>query len=168
MPKPKVQITEIKWRLNGTHASYLCGVLDRTHDSIILLYELDRDWTVGDGQMVLPKGTLTLGYFWADRHYNVYHWIAPDTHTTLGTYINVSNRPIIRAERIEWTDWIIDILISPILGTLILDEEELQELDEAHHSLIPKIYQIRDQILQNQSAIFNEIEITSQSLIANL
>lgn len=165
MPKPKVQITEIKWRLNGTHASYLCGVADREHDRVILWYEHDREWMVADGRLVLPKGTLSLGYFWTDRNYNIYHFINPAEKSTLGYYINISDRPILRTERLEWTDWILDILIAPTLGTLVLDEEELNDLEEKHHPLIPQIHQIKDKILDNQSKTLTEIELTSTLLL---
>ena len=166
MPKPKVQITEIKWRLNGTYDSFLCGVADHEHDRVVLWYEHDRDWVVADGQLVLPKGTLSLGYFWADRNYNVYHFIQPTTHQTLGLYINVSDRPHLRAERLEWTDWVIDILIAPTLGTLVLDEEELKDIPITHHHLITKIHQIKEEILEAQTHILKEIESTSKMLLA--
>ena len=166
MPKPTVQITEIKWRLNGTHSSYLCGVADREHDRVVLWYELGRDWTVADGKLLLPKGTLSLGYFWTDRHYHVYHFINSLHTSTLGTYIEISDRTQFRAERLEWTDWIIDILIAPNLGTLVLDEEELSDLEEIHHSLIPKIHQIKNSILAEQSTILKEIESTTQQILS--
>ena len=172
MQKPKVQITEIKWRLDGTHDSFLCGVADREHDRVVLWYELGRDWTVADGQLILPKGTLSLGYFWTDRNYNIYHFIqpapspqSPVSNTTIGLYINVSDRPKLRAERLEWTDWVVDILIAPDLGTLILDEEELNDLEETHHPLIPKIHQIKNEILKNQQKITQEIESTTHQLL---
>ncbi len=166
MKKPKVQITEIKWRLNGTHSSYLCGVADREHDRVVLWYEHDREWTVADGQLVLPKGTLSLGYFWSDRHFNVYHFIDRADNTTLGLYINVSDRPQLRAERLEWTDWVVDILIAPDLGTLVLDEEELADLEEHRHHLLPKIEQVKTEIIKTQSQILSEVESTSEIILA--
>ena len=41
----------------------------------IILYRMPRAMTIFGIDM--PEGSFTLGYFWQDRPYNVYHWLDP-------------------------------------------------------------------------------------------
>ena len=39
----------------------------------------------------LPAGTVSVGHFWADRPYNVYHWL-DRAGQTLGYYFNICDQ----------------------------------------------------------------------------
>lgn len=119
---------EIKHRLDGSVACFECLPLEVTDDEAVIMYELPQKGRVED--IVLPAGCMSFGYFWNDRHYNVYHWMAK-TGATLGTYFNVCDETKIRTDSVSWRDLIIDMLVTPDGHYRVLDAEELpQDLDE--------------------------------------
>src|SRR5439155_20504502 len=82
------EITEIKETLAGTRKTFQCHVIDRTPGAVVVLFISRAPVRVHD--IELPAGTITFGYFWVDRGFNVYHWMSP-TGTTLAFYVNVAD-----------------------------------------------------------------------------
>lgn len=118
---------EIKYRLDGSVARFECLLLDFSDDEVVIMYELPRKGRVED--IVLPAGTLSFGYFWIGRQYNVYHWVT-ETGDTLGTYFNVCDETEIGEDFVSWRDLIIDLLVTPDGHCQVLDAEELpKDLD---------------------------------------
>jgi predicted RNA-binding protein associated with RNAse of E/G family len=73
--------------------------------------------------MVLRKGTVTVGHFWTDRPYNVYHWL--DGGRTVALYVSIATDTTIDPVAIAYRDLVIDVLIRPSGAIEILDEDEL-------------------------------------------
>jgi len=117
-----VSILEIKSRLRGADQEFVCCLLHRQAGFAVVHYRLDRERPLGD--LVLPVGTDTLGYFWQDRPYNVYHFLHP-AGQTLGWYCNISDRTRIGADAIRWRDLVIDLLLLPGRRAQVLDRAEL-------------------------------------------
>src|SRR5262245_21095970 len=115
------EITETKETLGGARKSFLCRLVARVPGEAVLLYVSDRTWRVAD--LELPAGTVTFGYFWADREYNVYHWMTP-AGVTLALYVNLADQTVVEASRVAWRDLAVDLLVR---GERIdaLDEAEL-------------------------------------------
>jgi len=82
---------------------------------------------------VLRKGTVTVGHFWTDRPYNVYHWL--DGGRTIAFYVNIATDTTIDAIAIAYRDLVIDVLIRPSGAIEILDEEELPPTIEPRYRL---------------------------------
>jgi len=83
----------------------------------------ERDRPIKGSDLVLRKGTLTVGHFWTDRPYNVYHWL--DQGKTVAFYVNIATDTTIDAAAIAYRDLVVDVLIRPSGAIEILDEDEL-------------------------------------------
>lgn len=129
---------EEKRRLVGETVEFRCLLLERTDERLVLRYDLPEGGVLGG--LVLPPGSVTFAYYWPTLPYNVYHWMDPDGET-IAFYLNLSGPIEIQAARVIWTDYIVDLLITPDerLGyrVAILDEENLPTtLDPAIRSQI--------------------------------
>lgn len=109
----------------------------------------------------MPKGTISYGYFWEQRHYNVYHFVDPQGQT-LGLYFNVSDRTRITEQQIYWRDLTVDIMVGPDGGYQVLDEHELPE--DLPKALRQLIFQVRDQIVARLAEIRAEVETSTARL----
>ncbi len=127
---------EIKHRLDGSVERYECLPVKVSAQEAVVMYQLTRKVRVDD--LILPAGSLSFGYFWSNRNYNIYHWVTK-TGETLGTYFNVCDETHIGKESVSWRDLIIDILVTPDGHYRVLDADELPlNLDEELASLIEK------------------------------
>ena len=130
-------IVEVKETLTGERREFRCTVVARATRAVVVSYRSPIGGVVED--VSLPAGTLTLGYFWETRPYNVYHWIAPDGRT-LGLYFNVSDTTRITPGRVAWRDLAVDVLITADGRCRVLDEDELpSDLDRTLKRQIEEI-----------------------------
>ena len=137
-------ITEMKTTLLGERKTFECELLQATASDAVVVYRMPADHQLED--ILLRKGTLSLGYFWQDRPYNAYHRIDAQQQT-IALYFNVSDNTIISAESIAWRDLMVDVLITPDGRCRVLDEDELPadiKADLRHH-----IESTRDQLCHN-------------------
>ena len=158
---------EIKHRLDGSIARFECLLLEESDDEVVIMYVIPRKGRVED--IVLPAGCMSFGYFWNDRHYNVYHWMAK-TGATLGTYFNVCDETKIRTDSVSWRDLIIDLLVTPDGHCRVLDAEELpQDLDEGLARMIEETqeyikghyHSITEDVKTRSAAYMNELSLQS-------
>src|SRR5262245_38912764 len=116
-------ILEIKHLLDGREKRFDCRLLslasDGGHAAVL--------WVAPAAMHVhgvdLPVGTVSVGHFWLDRHYNVYHWL-DRAGQTLGYYFNICDQTRIAGGLIEWRDLIVDVLAIPGSRLEVLDEHE--------------------------------------------
>jgi predicted RNA-binding protein associated with RNAse of E/G family len=117
-------IIERKTRLDGTVSEYRCERLAlEVGRRAVLRYVMDREWVIADTGLVLRPGQITIGHYWSDRPYNVYHWL--DGARTIAYYCNVASDTTIGEDVVAYTDLVVDVLLRPSGETLVLDEEEL-------------------------------------------
>ena len=158
-------ILEIKRTLDGREKRFDCRLLslapDASHVAVL--------WVAPDAMHVhgvdLPAGTVSVGHFWTDRHFNVYHWLDPDGGT-LGYYFNICDQTRITAGVIEWRDLIVDVLALPGGRLDVLDEHELPPQlapDVAAHIEVGK-----RAILDAPGAVLAEIEATSRTALLRI
>jgi len=158
-------ILEIKHTLDGREKRFDCRLLARTEDgrhAAVL-------WIAPEPMHVhgvdLPAGTVSVGHFWADRPYNVYHWL-DRAGQTLGYYFNICDQTRIAAGVIEWRDLTVDVLALPAGRLDVLDEHELPAQlapDVAAH-----IEAGTRAILDAPAAVLAEIEATSRAALLNI
>jgi len=113
--------------------------------------------------LLLPAGSLSLGYFWEDRPYNAYHWV-DDKQRTLALYFNICDNTRITAQQVAWRDLTVDILITPDLRCRVLDEDELP--DDLDHNLLERINATRDLLCAAPGLRLQEFEARSRALLA--
>ena len=157
------RITEIKTTLSGHVDRFNCDLVERTEERIVVLYRMPvgRDlhgvW--------LPKGGLTVGYFWGARPYNLYHWLNPDGRT-IAYYFNVGDVVRFEAYEFEWRDLAVDVLATPEGRVSVLDEHELPaDLDEATRGYVESA---RDEILHDLPRLMAEAERESPAIAGRL
>jgi predicted RNA-binding protein associated with RNAse of E/G family len=119
-----MKVVERKNRLDGSHVDFVCErLLLEPQRRAVLRYVVDRDWHIEGADLVVPRGTVTIAHYWAERPYNVYHWRAADR--TLAYYCNVVSATSIEADQVSYDDLVVDVLIDPSGSALVLDEEDL-------------------------------------------
>lgn len=151
------QITERKTRLDGTREDFTCDLLLLEPGSrAVLRYRLDRDWEVA-GAILVPRGALTISHYWADRPYNVYHWVQDGR--TLAYYCNVADPTEISDALVAYTDLVVDVLLRPGEPALVLDEEELPaDLEPRYRGIIARALEA----LADPRPVIREIEAESR------
>jgi predicted RNA-binding protein associated with RNAse of E/G family len=117
-------ITERKTRLDGSVVEYACETLAlEAGRRAVVRYVSEQDRPIEGTDLVLRKGTVTVGHFWTDRPYNVYHWL--DGGRTVALYVNIATDTTIEPGTIAYRDLIVDVVIRPSGAIEILDEDEL-------------------------------------------
>src|SRR3989442_6671103 len=134
-------ITERKRRLDGTVAEFPCdGLIVEAGRRAVVRYVTERDRHLEGTDLVLRAGTVTLGHFWTDRPYNVYHWL--EGGRTIAFYVNIAADTTIDTGAIAYTDLVVDVLLRPSGAIEVLDEEELPpDLDPRHRLAIAQALQ---------------------------
>ena len=130
----RATITERKTRLDGSVVEYVCEplVIEEGRRALVR-YVAEEDRPLEGSDLVLRKGTVTVGHFWTDRPYNVYHWLAGAQ--TVALYVSVATDTTIEPTLIAYRDLVVDVLIRPSGALEILDDEELPPSIEPRYRL---------------------------------
>ena len=120
----RATITERKTRLDGSVVEYECEplVVEAGRRAVIRFVSTE-DRALEGTDLLLRKGTVTVGHFWTDRPYNVYHWL--DDGRTVALYVSIATDTTIDEAMIAYRDLVVDVIIRPSGAIEILDEEEL-------------------------------------------
>jgi predicted RNA-binding protein associated with RNAse of E/G family len=158
-PPPLSTILEVKHTLAGAEKRFECRLLTRTATHLAVLWIAPAAMQVHG--VDLPAGTVSIGHFWTDRRYNVYHWLRSDL-STIGYYFNIADRTSWTAERLDWRDLVVDVLAMPGGRLDVLDEDELPpELDAEAREHIDAG---KAALLGSTAAVLAEVEATSRAL----
>jgi hypothetical protein len=116
-------IIEHKRTLAGVEKRFECRVLARAPSHLAVLWIAPAAMHVHG--IDLPAGTVSVGHFWTDRPYNVYHWLRAADAATIGYYFNLADSTTFSAARLDWRDLAVDVLATPEGRLDVLDEDEL-------------------------------------------
>ncbi|HVY38329.1 MAG TPA: DUF402 domain-containing protein [Polyangia bacterium] len=153
-------ILEIKRTLAGVEKRFECSKLAGDERHAVVLWIAREPMHVHGVE--LAAGTVSFGHFWADRFYNVYHWVDAAAQRTIGLYFNIADQTHITATQLEWRDLVIDVLATPAGRLEVLDEDELPPaLDE---DVAAHIAAGKAAILTAPDAVIGAIERASRSL----
>ena len=151
----------MKRTLAGGERTYPCTALDMTPGRAVIRYQSAASRRIAD--VDLPAGTVTFAYSWADRPYNVYHWLDPRGQT-LAYYFNLSGPAQITPERVIWDDLEVDVLVTPDQRVQVLDEDRLPAALAADRRA--EIAAAQARVLADQTAVVAEIERASRAFSA--
>ncbi len=157
----RMEMLEVKRTLDGGVHTFRCTAAGVTPHRAVLLYTISRGRRIAD--VDLPAGTVTVAYYWTDRPYNVYHWVAPSGET-LAWYFNASGPVRIGDGRVEWEDLEVDVLVTPDGRVQVLDEERLPA--DLAASRRAEIAAARRRILDDHRAVTREVEAASSGVLA--
>jgi predicted RNA-binding protein associated with RNAse of E/G family len=153
-------IIEVKRTLAGVEKRFDCRLLARTETHVAVL------WIAPEAMHVhgvdLPAGTISIGHFWTDRSYNVYHWMRSDA-STIGFYFNLADSTVVTPQQLSWRDLTVDVLALPGGRLEVLDEDELPPVlaDDARAHLEAG----KSAILSAPAAVMAEVEAASRALV---
>ena len=111
------RITEVKRHLDGRTEEFDCERVAVADDRAIVRFVTPKP------RAGYPKGTVTLGFFWRRRDYNLYRFVSPDGEL-LGHRLDVVADVTIEPDRLEYLDLIVDVRISPTGEPAVEDEED--------------------------------------------
>ena len=155
------RITEIKTTLDGRVKQFDCELLWHRGGEVVVIFRMPQDMMLED--VALPRGGISLGYFWEDRGYNVYHWV-DDNGQSLALYFNICDNTRISATEIAWRDLTVDVLLTPDLRCRVLDEDELPE--DIESDLLSRINATRDALCADAPQLLADIETRSRGFLA--
>ena len=155
------RITEIKTTLSGARKEFDCELLARATREIVVIYRMPDEVQLED--LLLPKDSISLGYFWQDRAYNVYHWV-DQQRQTLALYFNICDNTRISTDQVAWRDLTVDILITPDQRCRVLDEDEMP--DDIESELLSYINATRDALCTEPARLLFEFESRSLALLS--
>jgi len=155
-----VRIKEIKTTLGGARKEFDCELLKLSRGEVVVIYRMPRNVQLED--LLLPKDTISIGYFWENRAYNAYHWIDEQCQT-LALYFNICDNTRISADQVAWRDLAVDVLITPDLRCRVLDEDELS--DDLDRDLRAYIETARDALCADPGSRLSEFEARQRELL---
>ena len=118
------QIVEIKQHLNKPNERYVCTLLAREPGRVWLGYAVGRDWEFAGVR--IPSGSTTVGEYVSGRPYVAWVFVGADGEP-LGCLVHACEGLTIAADRVEYTDLILDVWAEPGAAPRVLDEDELAE-----------------------------------------
>jgi hypothetical protein len=154
------RILEVKHTLAGVEKRFECRLLARTPGHLAVLWIAPAAMHVHG--VDLPAGTVSVGHFWTDRPYNVYHWLGPQ-RATLGYYFNLADRTRWTAERLDWRDLVVDVLATPAGRLEVLDEDELPP--DVDGEARAGIEAGKGALLGGTAAVLAEVEAASRAVL---
>jgi predicted RNA-binding protein associated with RNAse of E/G family len=151
----RATITERKTRLDGSVVEYACEPLVvEVGRRAVVRYVTERERALEGTDLVLREGTVTIGHFWTDRPYNVYHWL--DGGRTIALYVSIATDTTIEPAAIAYRDLVVDVLVRPSGAIEILDEDELPPSIEPRYRLA--IAKALEACVTEAKRLLNEIE----------
>lgn len=121
---PQPEITERKVKADGSVHEYVCDEVYRSGDLLIIAYVMRRGGTLpGIGLPVAP-GSISYGYFWRDRPYNLYRMKRPDG-SIIAHRIDAVTAVSWSGSLLEYRDLVLDWWLPADSGPIAEDEDEL-------------------------------------------
>jgi protein associated with RNAse G/E len=122
--KPEA-ITVRVFKYDGGEYRHWNATIARREDSLIVLdAEFEAD-VQHDLLGNIRRGTRTVEYYWLDRWYNIFQFLASDGATKL-YYCNVNMPPTINDDVLSYIDLDLDILVQPDFSYEVLDLDEFE------------------------------------------
>ena len=154
------RIVEVKRTLDGKVIRYPAEPLVVEDKRAVLLYRIHTAEAIAGGRITLPAGTLSFGYFWFDRPYNVYHF--SHEGETLLYYVNIGRFRSLSETELVWDDYAVDVLAFPEGTVEVLDEDEVP--DTIDRSLLAFIDEGRSRVLTELKELVDSVETETRSL----
>jgi uncharacterized protein DUF402 len=145
-------ILEVKRHLDGREEVFECERVLVTPNQAVVRFQIPV--AVG----AVPPGTLTLGFFWRWRNYNLYRFVSPDSEV-LGHRFDVVSEVRIAPDRVKYLDLLLDVLVGADETVTLEDEEDVdQAVDKGllTSKQLRTIQRTRDLLLRNHRHIVRD------------
>ena len=119
-----MKILEIKRHLNKPDETYLCDLLKRNRDYVIVKYVSDRSGRVG--AVTFDAGSTTFAYYKNGMGYVLWKMLNPDNQME-GHLFHVCRDLQVGEDRVEYLDLLLDVWVDTKGQITILDRDEVQD-----------------------------------------
>jgi hypothetical protein len=122
------KIEEIKRHKNKPEQRFLCDLVLREQDHIVLAYHSSIAGRIAD--IDIAPGSTTIAHYWQAGGYVLWRMFAAD-RTLIGTLFHICKNTAIGEHSVSYDDLIVDIWITPQGVARVLDEDELADAIKA-------------------------------------
>lgn len=119
-----MKILEIKHNLNKPDESYLCDLLERGSNYVVLKYVNERPGRVGN--VTFEVGSTTYAYYMTGEGYVRWRMFGADNKLK-GHLFHVCREQQVREDQVEYLDLLLDLWIGADGQLTILDRNEVDE-----------------------------------------
>jgi protein associated with RNAse G/E len=119
-----MKILELKRHLNKPEESYLCDLIRRGSDYILVKYVSDRSGRIGS--VTLQAGSTTYAYYKIGMGYVIWKMCNPDSRLA-GYLFHICQDIHLEEDKIKYLDLLLDVWIDPEGQITILDRDEVEE-----------------------------------------
>jgi protein associated with RNAse G/E len=119
-----MKILEIKRHLNKPDESYLCDLLERDRNWIIVKYVSDRPGRVGS--VTFDAGSTTFAYYRTGMGYVIWKMLAPDNRLK-GHLFHICQDLHVEEDKVKYLDLLLDVWIDAAGQITVLDRDEVED-----------------------------------------
>ncbi|MCL6644498.1 MAG: DUF402 domain-containing protein [Dehalococcoidia bacterium] len=121
---------EVKLKPGGERREYATQLVHLGRGVVIVRFDMQRGGGPPDIPVTVPPGSISIGYFWARRPYNLYRWRDPLGRLIAHRFDAVADVAI-APECVTYRDLVLDWWVLP--GDILLEEDrdEFEALAEA-------------------------------------
>ena len=121
---------ERKQKPDGTWREYGCTLLYRSPSLVVVRFVMEKGGEIFGTPVVIPPGSVSHGYFWTNRPYNLYR-MRTMTGDVLAHRFDAVTDVRITGEGVEYRDLVLDWWVDADGGIIEEDREELAEMEAA-------------------------------------
>ncbi|MEX0781714.1 MAG: DUF402 domain-containing protein [Dehalococcoidia bacterium] len=120
-------IVERKYKPDGSAREYACELVTRRPGLIVVRFAMPAGGEIFNAPITIPPGSISYGWFWARRPYNLYRMLAPDGALIAHRFDAVADVRLL-AGAVEYRDLVLDWWVLPDDTILEEDRDELDTL----------------------------------------
>lgn len=122
-----IVVVERKFKPDGTAREYACELVARRPGLLVVRFRLESGGAAFGAPIRIPPGSVSYGWFWARRPYNLYRMFGPDGLLVAHRFDAVAAVKLL-AGAVEYRDLVLDWWVSPDDTILEEDRDELELL----------------------------------------
>jgi protein associated with RNAse G/E len=159
-----MKILELKQHLNKPEESYLCDLLERGRDYIIVKYVSESPGCVGP--VTFDAGSITYAYYKIGMGYVIWKMLNSDA-VLKGYLFHICKDLHLQKDKVKYLDLLLDVWIDVAGQITILDRDEVE--DCAGKGVIGEkelmwIDQQEREIIKNWQQIISEFNLRMESI----
>jgi protein associated with RNAse G/E len=124
MPDENRKILEIKRHLNKPDETYLCDLLKRNSDWVIVKYVSERPGRVG--AITFEAGSTTFAYYRTGMGYVIWKMLTPECRLE-GYLFHICQDLHVEYDKVKYLDLLLDVWIDAAGQLTILDRDEVED-----------------------------------------
>jgi predicted RNA-binding protein associated with RNAse of E/G family len=121
-------IVERKRKPDGTVREYACEFVMRSGGLMVVRFRMVKGGTIFGTPIEVPPGSVSYGYFWASRPYNLYRMFRADG-SLMRRFDAVTDVRLLDGA-VEYRDLVLDWWVLPDDTIIEEDREEMEALSE--------------------------------------